>query len=106
VNLGNPIETTVGELASMIIDIAGSQSKVVYCRLPVDDPRRRKPSIARAQALLDWSPRVELAGGLQQTITYFEKNLGMACGPGAGVRCSPTQDEDACRESLARNAAD
>ena len=75
INLGNPVETTVGELARLITDTVGSKSKVVYKPLPVDDPRRRRPDITRAKAVLGWSPKVELATGLQRTIAYFDQQL-------------------------------
>jgi UDP-glucuronate decarboxylase len=75
VNLGNPVETTVGELATMIAGMIGSRSKVVFRPLPVDDPRRRRPDITQAKALLGWSPKVELAAGLQRTIAYFDQQL-------------------------------
>ena len=78
VNLGNPIETTVRELAHIIIDIVGSRSKVVYQPLPIDDPRRRRPDIAQARAVLGWSPKVELAEGLRHTIRYFDDELRRA----------------------------
>jgi len=78
VNLGNPIETTVRELAHIVIDIVGSRSKVVYQPLPMDDPRRRRPDIAQARAALGWSPNVELAEGLGQTIRYFDDELRRA----------------------------
>lgn len=57
VNLGNPVETTVGELARLVVDIVGSRSKIVHRPLPIDDPRRRKPSIEVAKTLLDWAPK-------------------------------------------------
>jgi UDP-glucuronate decarboxylase len=75
VNLGNPAEITVGELARIIVDIVGSRSKVVYRPLPVDDPRRRRPDIERAQSVLGWSPKVELLTGLRETIAYFDDQL-------------------------------
>lgn len=75
VNLGNPVETTVGELARIITDTVGSRSKLVYKPLPIDDPRRRRPDITRAKAMLGWSPKVELATGLQRTIAYFDQQL-------------------------------
>ena len=75
VNLGNPAEITVGELAGIIVDIVGSRSKVVYRPLPVDDPRRRRPDIERAQSVLGWSPKVELLAGLRATIAYFDEQL-------------------------------
>ena len=75
VNLGNPAEIRVGELASIIVDFVGSRSKVVYRPLPVDDPRRRRPDIERAQSELDWLPKVELLTGLGKTIAYFDDQL-------------------------------
>jgi dTDP-D-glucose 4,6-dehydratase len=78
VNLGNPTETTVRELAHIVIDIVGSRSKVVHQPLPIDDPRRRRPDIAQARAALGWSPKVELAEGLGQTIRYFDDELRRA----------------------------
>lgn len=75
INLGNPVETTVGELALMISDMVGSRSKIIYKPLPVDDPRRRRPDITQAKALLGWSPKVELATGLRRTIAYFDEQL-------------------------------
>ena len=75
INLGNPVETTVGELARIVTEAVGSRSKVVYKPLPVDDPRRRRPDIAQAKALLGWSPKVELAAGLRRTIAYFDQQL-------------------------------
>ncbi|MDT0576106.1 GDP-mannose 4,6-dehydratase [Croceicoccus sp. F390] len=75
-NIGNPAEITVAELASIIIAMTGSQSRVVERPLPSDDPKRRKPDIARAQAILGWVPAVELVQGLQATIAYFKDELG------------------------------
>ena len=75
VNLGNPVEKTVSELAYLIIDLVGSRSRLVYKPLPVDDPRRRRPDIAHARAALGWSPQVDLAVGLRRTIAYFDQQL-------------------------------
>ena len=75
INLGNPVETTVGELARIITDAVGSRSKVVYKPLPIDDPRRRRPDITQAKAVLGWSPKVELAVGVRRTIDYFNQQL-------------------------------
>jgi UDP-glucuronate decarboxylase len=72
VNLGNPVEVTVLELAHLIISLIGSRSKLVFCPLPEDDPRQRCPDIARARELLHWEPRVQLMEGLSRTITYFD----------------------------------
>ena len=71
VNLGNPSETTVGQLAATIIAMTGSCSQIVHLQLPVDDPRRRRPDISRATTLLGWTPQVPLAVGLERTIKYF-----------------------------------
>ena len=75
VNLGNPGEFTVRELAETIIRLTGSKSKIVCMPLPQDDPVRRKPDISKARELLDWKPKVALEDGLRQTIDYF-RNLG------------------------------
>ena len=74
VNLGNPGEFTVRELAETIIRITGSKSKIVYKPLPQDDPARRKPDITLARELLGWMPSIALEDGLRQTIDYF-RNL-------------------------------
>jgi UDP-glucuronate decarboxylase len=75
INLGNPVETTVGELAQAIIGLTGSRSKIERRPLPVDDPTQRCPDISRARSILGWEPRVALETGLKQTITYFDKLL-------------------------------
>jgi UDP-glucuronate decarboxylase len=75
VNIGNPNEITVLELANIIVDMTGSKSKIVHRPLPVDDPRRRRPDISRANTLLDWAPQVALRDGLQRTIDYFDHDL-------------------------------
>ena len=74
VNLGNPGEFSVRELAETIIRITGSKSKIVYKPLPQDDPARRKPDVSLARELLGWTPSVSLEDGLRQTIDYF-RNL-------------------------------
>ena len=74
VNLGNPGEFTVRELAETIIRITGSKSKIVYKPLPQDDPARRKPDVTLARELLGWTPAIALEDGLRQTIDYF-RNL-------------------------------
>jgi UDP-glucuronate decarboxylase len=71
-NLGNPVEMSVAELAEMVLDLTGSRSKIVHQPLPVDDPIQRCPDISQAKALLDWQPRTNLRIGLQRTITYFD----------------------------------
>jgi dTDP-glucose 4,6-dehydratase len=71
VNLGNPHEVTVLELAQMIVRLAGSSSEIVHRELPVDDPKQRRPDITRAQKLLGWKPEVGLEDGLARTLEYF-----------------------------------
>jgi UDP-glucuronate decarboxylase len=79
VNLGNPRETTVLELAELIKRLAKSKSEIIKAPLPKDDPTRRKPDIGRAQKLLDnWGPRVSLEEGLAATIEDFRRRLGIA----------------------------
>ena len=71
VNLGNPVELTVGELVRRVLALTGSNSAVVNRPLPEDDPRRRRPDIGRAEALLGWTPRTPLETGLRATIAWF-----------------------------------
>lgn len=71
VNLGNPCETTVMELAEMVIELTGSNSRIINKDLPTDDPRRRKPDISLANETLGWEPRTPLVQGLQETIAFF-----------------------------------
>ncbi len=75
VNIGNPGEFTINELAAMILAIVPGRSEIVYRPLPKDDPQRRRPDIARARELLDWEPKVPLSQGLQQTADYFASVL-------------------------------
>jgi UDP-glucuronate decarboxylase len=75
INLGNPVEFTVRELAALVITLTGSRSKIVHEPLPHDDPRQRKPDISLAKAQLGWEPKISLDQGLRQTIAYFEKAI-------------------------------
>ncbi len=75
VNLGNPGEFTMIELANKIIELTGSSSKTVHLPLPQDDPTRRRPDITLAKEMLDWEPTVKLDDGLNRTIDYFERLL-------------------------------
>jgi len=72
VNIGNPHEMTVREMAEQVIDLTDSKSKIIYKDLPVDDPRVRQPDITRARKLLNWEPRVDLRQGLMKTIEWFK----------------------------------
>ena len=71
VNIGNPRETTIEDIARTIIKMTGATSKIIYKRLPTDDPKVRQPDITRARTLLDWEPKVQLEEGLVKTIEYF-----------------------------------
>lgn len=75
VNLGNPCEFTVKELAQKVITLCNSKSKIIYCELPKDDPKRRKPCIDKAKSVLKWSPKIQLEEGLKETIKYFDQLL-------------------------------
>ena len=75
VNLGNPVEFTIRQLAESVIALTGSSSKIVNRPLPEDDPKQRQPDIGLAQELLKWTPRVQLQEGLRKTIEYFEELL-------------------------------
>jgi len=77
VNVGNPHEMTIEEIARTIIRMTGSSSTLVYRPLPTDDPKVRQPDITKARTLLGWEPKVDLATGLEQTIAYFRKKLAM-----------------------------
>ena len=72
INIGNPNEFTILELAEKIIKLSGAQSKIIFKALPADDPRQRQPNIEKASKILDWTPKVELEEGLIKTIAYFK----------------------------------
>jgi len=73
INLGNPSEFTIAELANRVIDLTGSSSRIIHMALPVNDPVRRRPDITLANSILGWQPTVALNEGLLQTIPYFER---------------------------------
>jgi UDP-glucuronate decarboxylase len=73
VNLGNPGEFTMRQLADLVIELTSSSSPIVHQPLPVDDPRQRQPDIALARTTLDWQPTVALREGLTETIAYFRR---------------------------------
>jgi dTDP-glucose 4,6-dehydratase len=78
VNIGNPQEMTIKQIAEVIIRMTGSQSRIVYRPLPVDDPKVRQPDITRARTLLGWEPKVPLEEGLVETIAYFRTKVPVA----------------------------
>jgi UDP-glucuronate decarboxylase len=75
VNLGNPVEFTMCQLAESVLELTGSSSKLIFQPLPQDDPRQRQPDISKAKELLDWEPNVMLEDGLRKTIGYFDELL-------------------------------
>jgi UDP-glucuronate decarboxylase len=75
VNLGNPEEFSIRQLAETIIGLTGSSSRIVHLALPADDPRQRRPDISKANEYLSWKPAVPLRDGLRKTIAYFEHSL-------------------------------
>ena len=75
INVGNPAEFTIQQLAAVIVDLTGSTSKIVHRPLPADDPKQRQPDISKAQELLDWRPTLALRDGLIETIAYFDQLL-------------------------------
>ena len=75
VNLGNPVETSVAELAEMVVALTGSRSRLTRRPLPVDDPVQRCPDITQAKTVLGWQPKTDLRDGLRRTIEYFDKLL-------------------------------
>jgi dTDP-glucose 4,6-dehydratase len=77
VNIGNPHELTIRQLAEKVIALTGSRSRIVTRPLPVDDPKIRQPDITRARSRLGWEPRVTLDEGLPRTLEYFKKKLGL-----------------------------
>ncbi|HUR32206.1 MAG TPA: GDP-mannose 4,6-dehydratase, partial [Vicinamibacterales bacterium] len=76
INIGNPREMTIREIAETIIRMTGSSSKLVTRPLPTDDPKQRRPDITRARTLLNWEPKVQLEEGLEKTIEYFRTKVG------------------------------
>jgi UDP-glucuronate decarboxylase len=89
INLGNPVEMTVADLARRVVALTGSRSKIEYRPLPVDDPTQRCPDIGRAKQLLGWEPKVPLDPGLKRTIDYFDRLL--AAGDGGTRTAAPAE---------------
>jgi nucleoside-diphosphate-sugar epimerase len=76
VNIGNPGEFTMNELAAEVGKCVGREIKITYLPLPQDDPKQRQPNIERAKSLLGWEPKVPLAEGLKKTVDYFRETIG------------------------------
>src|SRR5271167_4088019 len=81
INIGNPGEFTIRELAELVIKITATKSKLKFEPLPSDDPKQRKPDISKAKAILGWEPKIQLREGLVKTIAYFEKFLSEGATP-------------------------
>jgi UDP-glucuronate decarboxylase len=77
INLGNPVEFTMLELANLVIELTGSRSKIKFLPLPADDPRQRRPDIGLATRELGWKPKVQLREGLARTVAHFEDRLSL-----------------------------
>ena len=75
INIGNPVEFTMRELAELVVQITGSKSTIAFRPLPQDDPKQRRPDIAQAHEKLGWEPKVALADGLKETVDYFRRTL-------------------------------
>jgi len=73
INLGNPTEFTIRQLADLVVELTGSRSEIVHRPLPQDDPQKRRPDISEAERVLGWRPAVSLREGLTKTIPYFER---------------------------------
>ena len=78
INLGNPTELTVNELVDVVLELTGSSSPVVHRPLPTDDPKRRRPDIGKADAVLGWRPTVALGDGLRATIAWFDEERAIS----------------------------
>ena len=76
VNIGNPQEMTVLEIAKEIVSLTGSRSQIIHRPLPIDDPKVRQPDITRARELLGWVPHVTIDEGLRRTIDYVKQKIG------------------------------
>ncbi|MGH9289520.1 MAG: SDR family NAD-dependent epimerase/dehydratase, partial [Acidimicrobiales bacterium] len=81
VNIGNPAEFTVAELAQLVLEVTGAESDIVHEPLPVDDPRQRQPDITLARERLGWEPLVPLREGLERTADWFRRSLGLRSQP-------------------------
>ena len=75
INLGNPDEFSIHQLATLVIELSGSRSRIVHRPMPQDDPRQRRPDITKAQDILGWTPQIKLKQGLERTMVYFEELL-------------------------------
>jgi UDP-glucuronate decarboxylase len=98
VNIGNPNEFTIRELAELVIELTGASAKIVFVALPSDDPRHRQPDIAKAREILGWEPKTELREGLVKTIAYFDKLLSEGSTPALATRRSASRSSYASQQ--------
>jgi UDP-glucuronate decarboxylase len=91
INVGNPLEISVRDLAGKIVEMTGCQVELHDGPLPTDDPKRRQPDIALARELLAWEPKVQLKDGLKKTIEYFRALLGVPAGDIADDAAPPNR---------------
>ena len=89
VNLGNPNEMTVRELAEKVVDITGSRSRLIFKPLPVDDPKQRQPDITFARQKLNWTPKIPLSDGLERTVAYFNPSWPVRLSAASGSSNRP-----------------
>jgi dTDP-glucose 4,6-dehydratase len=85
VNIGNPVEFTILECAQTVLEVTDSRSKLCFVDLPVDDPARRRPDIAKARALLGWEPQVQLKEGLRKSLDYFRSKVAQGADAAPGI---------------------
>jgi UDP-glucuronate decarboxylase len=102
INIGNPREFTIRELAEEVIALTGSKSRLVLQPLPSDDPRQRQPDISLARAALDWAPTIELRSGLEKTIAYFRSQMKAG---GIGLAATPSPRLQTRREASSSHAS-
>jgi UDP-glucuronate decarboxylase len=105
INLGNPQEFTIVELANLVIELSGSRSRIVQRPLPSDDPRQRRPDITRARRLLDWQPKVGVREGLLRTIAYFDDYLSRSIPQTASAIETPVRATAMANAPVARAAS-
>lgn len=78
INIGNPGEYTILQLAELVIELTAAKSKLKFEPLPSDDPKQRKPDISKAKTILGWEPKIQLRQGIEKTVAYFDKLLSGA----------------------------
>jgi UDP-glucuronate decarboxylase len=86
INIGNPREFTIRELAELVIDITASKSRLDFEPRPADDPLQRRPDISKAKAILGWMPKIQLREGLTKTVAYFDRMLSEGAMPALASR--------------------